>query len=123
MKRRRCDRTQAVLAAIEHVSKPIVIFRHDTVLFSILLASNLEQFGVELDPEGAWLSLVDAYAEYTWIKEGAMKSKPVICDTISVSLVETPIEEVFTTEYLDDLEKKGWLPAYLVEKRHKGGQT
>lgn len=123
MKRRRCDRTQAVLAAIEHVSKPIVIFRHDTVLFSILLASNLKQFGVELDPEGAWLSLVDAYAEYTWIKKGAMESKPVVRETISVAFVETPIEEVFTAEYLDELEQKGWLPAYLVEKRHKEGQV
>ncbi|MGB9791329.1 MAG: hypothetical protein ACPLTR_01980 [Thermacetogeniaceae bacterium] len=117
------NKAKALMEAIAHVSKPIIVFRHDTILFAILLASHLEDFGVKIDPEGAWLALADAHAEYWWIKGWAMENKPVFHETIPVAFVETPIEEVFTEEELDELEQKGWLPAWLVEKRHKRGQV
>lgn len=108
----------AVMSAIEHVNSPIIVYRDDTHLFGIMLANALSQFGVDIDPEGAWLALADANVEYCGVKEHAMKAYPdkVIEDAVVRRFVETPIEEVYREQYLRELAGRGWLPRWLGER-------
>jgi hypothetical protein len=117
--RKKFSRAEAVLKAIDHASKPLVIFRDDTNLFGILLAEHLASFGIKCDPETAWLALADAYVEYSLIKERAAEDHPekVIKNAAVADFIATPLETVFTSFYLNELEEKGWLPKWLVEKR------
>lgn len=104
-----------VMRAIEHVKSPIIIFRQDMRLFAIMLANALSQFGVDIHPEDAWLALADANIEYATIKESAMERHPekVIENMCEVCFIETPLEKVYTPEYLRELDRRGWLPTYM----------
>lgn len=116
---KKLNRTQAILKAIDHVNKPLVIYRDDTFLFGILLAEHLASFGIKCDPDVAWLALADAYVEYSLIKEQAAERHPekVLKNAVTADFIATPLETVFTSFYLNELEEKGWLPKWLVEKR------
>lgn len=87
-------RVEVIIKALDHISKPITIDRKDMRLFGILLSRHLQSFDVDLHPDGAWLALVDAYAEYTMIKEKIENPTP---------------ENVFSEEYLEELRNKKWL--------------
>jgi len=59
------SRVETWSEALDYMRRPMVIDREDMKVFSLLLANNLEQFGVKVDPDAAWLALADSHVEYT----------------------------------------------------------